>query len=139
MMNKSYGFWGSLVRQGTGVSSLNFFLIATTIIGVVLLATPVFAIIWEVLHNNTVSSDISGWAAFVGAVGTLFATAGIAKGWSNWSENKFLNKGDAEEDVEVDIDEEGDAEIDMPAKKPRQKKASKGRRVPSRKKQNLES
>ena len=86
---KKYGFWGNLVRTNTGVSSLNFFLIAVTLVGVALLVTAMFAIIWEVVHNNMVQSDISGWAAFIGAVGTLFASGGIAKGWSNWSEQKF--------------------------------------------------
>ena len=89
MKKSKYGFWGSLVRRNTGVSSLNFYLIGVTIIGIALLALVIFAIAWEVIHNNTVSSDINGWAAFVGAVAGLFATAGITKGWSNWSENKF--------------------------------------------------
>ena len=91
MKQAKHGFWGSLIRQGTGVSSLNFYLIVTTLIGCALLGTVVFSIVWEVLHNNIVSSDLSGWAALVGAVSTLFASAGIAKGWSNYSENKFLN------------------------------------------------
>lgn len=90
-MNKlrRYGFWGSLVRANTGVSSLNFYLIGTTLAGISLLALVIFAISWEVIHNNSVTSDINGWAAFVASVATLFASAGIAKGWSNWSENKF--------------------------------------------------
>ena len=86
---KKYGFWGSHVRTNTGVSSLNFYLIMTTLVGICLLMLVIFAITWEVIHNDTVQSDINGWAAFVGAVATLFASAGIAKGWSNWSENKF--------------------------------------------------
>jgi hypothetical protein len=95
-----HGFWGSLVRTNTGVSSLNFFLIMTTLVGIALLALVIFAIVWEVVHNNVVQSDIGGWAQFVGAVATLFASAGIAKGWSNWSENKFTNKGNDVEKAE---------------------------------------
>ena len=103
-----HGFWGSLVRQGTGVSSLNFYLLATTIIGIGLLSTIIFCIIWEVLHNNMVQSDLSGWAAIVGAISTLFASAGIAKGWSNWSEHKFL--GQAEDcSYQEDIDYEDES------------------------------
>ena len=89
MKSSSHGFWGSLVRTNTGVSSLNFYLIGTTLTGIALLILVIFAVTWDVIHNNTVVSDINGWAAFVGAVATLFASAGIAKGWSNWSENKF--------------------------------------------------
>jgi len=96
MKKKTRGFWGNLVRTNTGVSSLNFYLIATTLVGIGLLATVVFAIIWEELHNNSMTSDISGWATFVGAVGTLFASAGIAKGWSNWSEQKFGKKNETD-------------------------------------------
>ena len=131
MRRQSHGFWGSLVRQGTGVSSLNFYLIATTIVGIALLATVIFAIIWEVIHNNVVSSDISGWAAFVGAVGTLFASAGVAKGWSNWSENKFLGtNGDNSEYNETGEEIIDDApEAVVPEEKP-----AKSRRRNTRKK-----
>ena len=131
MRRQSHGFWGSLVRQGTGVSSLNFYLIATTIVGIALLATVIFAIIWEVIHNNVVSSDISGWAAFVGAVGTLFASAGVAKGWSNWSEHKFLgtngDNSEYDETCEEIIDDVPEAVV--PEEKP-----AKSRRRNTRKK-----
>ena len=100
---KKYGFWGLLVRTNTGVSSLNFYLIMTTLVGIALLMLVIFAITWEVIHNNTVQSDINGWAAFVGAVATLFASAGIAKGWSNWSENKF--RQNENENILEDTDE----------------------------------
>ena len=86
-----HGFWGNLVRTNTGVSSLNFFLICTTLCGIGLLIVVPFSIIWEVVHNDAVASDLTGWAAFIGAVSTLFGTAGIAKSWSNWSEQKFKN------------------------------------------------
>lgn len=111
---KRHGFWGSLVRANTGVSSLNFFLIAVTLVGVALLVTAIFSIIWEVVHNNMVQSDLSGWAAFIGAVGTLFASGGIAKGWSNWSEQKFGGKKDTNngeentESIEEGIAPDGD-------------------------------
>lgn len=104
---KKHGFWASLIRTNTGVSSLNFYLIGTTLVGISLLVLVIFAISWEVIHNNSVTSDINGWAAFVGAVATLFASAGIAKGWSNWSEHKFGKKKikeTEEEDIEEDIE-----------------------------------
>lgn len=107
-----HGFWGSLVRTNTGVSSLNFYLIGTTFIGMALLCLVIFAIAWEVVHNNIVSSDISGWAAFVGAVASLFASAGIAKGWSNWSENKYRGNGENPLENTDDMDEtEFDPEV----------------------------
>lgn len=85
------GFWGNLVRNNTGVSALNWFLVMSTLTGLALLVVVMFCMIWEVVHNNSITSDISGWATFVAAVGTFLAPAGIAKGWTNWSENKFKN------------------------------------------------
>lgn len=94
---KKHGFWGLLVRKNTGVSSLSFFLIAVTLAGLGLLALVAFVMIWEVVHNNTITSDLSGWATFIGSISALFASAGITKGWSNWSENKFnANKNNQE-------------------------------------------
>lgn len=94
---KKRGFWGLLVRKNTGVSSLSFFLIAVTLAGLGLLALVAFVMIWEVVHNNTITSDLSGWATFIGSISALFASAGITKGWSNWSENKFnANKNNQE-------------------------------------------
>ena len=112
MKGKKYGFWGSLVRNNTGVSALNWFLIMSTLIGLSLLVVVMFCMIWEVVHNNSITSDISGWAAFVAAVATFLAPAGLAKGWSNWSENKFLNNSEAnlEHDDEEDL---GDPEEPM--------------------------
>lgn len=88
-VGKKIGFWGKLVRNNTGVSALNWFLIMSTLVGLALLVVVMFCMIWEVVHNNTIKSDISGWAAFIAAVATFIAPAGLAKGWSNWSENKF--------------------------------------------------
>lgn len=88
-IGKRIGFWGKLVRNNTGVSALNWFLIMSTLVGLALLVVVMFCMIWEVVNNNTIRSDISGWAAFIAAVATFIAPAGLAKGWSNWSENKF--------------------------------------------------
>lgn len=109
--NVNPGFWGSLVRANTGVSSLNFYLIMTTLVGIALLSLVIFAVGWEVIHNNTVQSDISGWAQFVGAVATLFASAGIAKGWSNWSENKFTNYTENEVNCDTEESLDGNGEV----------------------------
>lgn len=105
---KRMGFWGALVRTNTGVSSLNFFLICTTLVGISLLAVVPFSILWEVLHNDIVASDLTGWATFIGAVSTLFATAGITKAWSNWSEQKFSGRNCEETNGEDKCDEEND-------------------------------
>lgn len=105
---KRMGFWGALVRTNTGVSSLNFFLICTTLVGISLLAVVPFSILWEVLHNDIVASDLTGWATFIGAVSTLFATAGITKAWSNWSEQKFSGRSSEENEDRCEDNNEKD-------------------------------
>lgn len=83
------GFWGGLVRSGTGISSTNFFLICTTIMSAILLIVVPFSIIWEEIHNNSVISDLGGWAAYIGAIAGLLGAAGVTKSWSNYSNMKF--------------------------------------------------
>ena len=85
--------WSGLIRSGSGISSTNFFLICTTIIGTGLLIVVPFSIIWEELHNNSVISDLSGWAAYIGAIAGLFGAAGATKSWSNYADRKFYSGG----------------------------------------------
>lgn len=85
--------WSGLIRSGSGISSTNFFLICTTIIGTGLLIVVPFSIIWEELHNNSVISDLSGWAAYIGAIAGLFGAAGATKSWSNYADRKFYGGG----------------------------------------------
>lgn len=85
--------WSGLIRSGSGVSSTNFFLICTTIIGTGLLIVVPFSIIWEELHNNSVISDLSGWATYIGAIAGLFGAAGATKSWSNYADRKFYSGG----------------------------------------------
>ena len=138
---RRHGFWGSLIRTNTGVSSLNFYVIGTTIIGISLLATIQFSIVWEVIHNGLVSSDLSGWAALVGAITTLFASAGVAKSWSNWSEHKYTGKEASGEEAEAEIVEDDipvetpfEEEVDMDAVKPKARKKATSPRKPAARK-----
>ena len=85
--------WSGLIRSGSGISSTNFFLICTTIIGTGLLIVVPFSIIWEELHNNSMISDLSGWAAYIGAIAGLFGAAGATKSWSNYADRKFYGGG----------------------------------------------
>lgn len=77
-----------LIANNTGVSSKNFFLVVITMIGCVLLLVPAFALTFEVVMNATISTSLEGFASYIAAVGTLFATAGITKAWSERYEHK---------------------------------------------------
>lgn len=78
-----------LIANNTGVSSKNFFLVVITLIGCLLLAVPAFALTFEVLTNATITTSLEGFASYIAAVGTLFATAGITKAWSERYEHKL--------------------------------------------------
>lgn len=77
-----------LVKNNTGVSSKNFFLVVITFIGCLLLIVPVITLLVEVIFTHTIATDLSGMAAYIGAVASLFATAGLTKAWSEKYEHR---------------------------------------------------
>lgn len=81
-------YFKKLVRNNTGVSSKNFFLVTVTIAGIILLLIPAFVLIVEVIYNHTIKTDLSGMAAYVAAVAGIFASAGVTKAWSEKYESK---------------------------------------------------
>ena len=72
----------NLINNNTGVSSKNFFLIAITLIGAVLLAMVIISIVVDLIHNGTVTMSWADMGMFVGSVSTMFCAAGITKAWS---------------------------------------------------------
>ena len=74
--------FSNLINNNTGVSSKNFFLIAITLIGAVLLAMVIISIIVDLIHNGTVTMSWADMGMFVGSVSTMFCAAGITKAWS---------------------------------------------------------
>lgn len=82
------GLLQKLIQNNTGVSSKNFFLVAVTIIGLVLLIVPAAILLIEVICNHTIHTDLNGLAAYIGAVAGLFASAGITKAWSEKYEKR---------------------------------------------------
>lgn len=81
-------YLGKLIRNNTGVSSKNFFLVAVTLIGLLLLLVPAILLIVEISYNHTIATDLHGLAAYIGAVAGVFASAGITKAWGEKYENK---------------------------------------------------
>ncbi len=71
-----------LVRVDSGHSSKAFFLVAVTIIGCVLLLCVAFVLVYEVVTNGTIQTDLMGLSTFVGSVASLFVTAGVTKVYS---------------------------------------------------------
>lgn len=77
-----------LINNNTGVSSKNFFLVAVTIVGLILLFVPVVLLMIEICYNHTIKTDLNGLAAYISSVAAVFATAGITKAWSEKFEKK---------------------------------------------------
>lgn len=103
-IKKGEGLLSKLIRSNSGISSKNFFLVAVTIIGCILLIVPGVTLIIEVVFTHTIATDLTGMAAYIGAVASLFATAGITKAWSEKFERRSnsnqntLKSGEAEEE-----------------------------------------
>ena len=104
-IQKGEGFLAKLIKSNSGISSKNFFLVAVTIIGCILLLVPAAVLIVEIIFTHTIATDLTGMAAYIGAVAGLFASAGITKAWSekferrNDSNRKILKSGEVEEEI----------------------------------------
>lgn len=81
-VKRSKWWFTRLIENNTGVSSKNFFLVTVTIIGCLLLLVPVVILITEVYYNHTITTDLNGLSAYIGAVAAVFTSVGITKAWS---------------------------------------------------------
>ena len=79
-----------LIQNNTGISSKNFFLVAVTLIGLLLLLVPVVVLLVEVFATNTIHTDLNGLAAYIASVAAIFTSAGITKAWSEKYENNVV-------------------------------------------------
>jgi len=77
-----------LIKNNTGVSSKNFFLVSVTLIGFLLLLIPAVVLTVEIICNHTIQTDLNGMAAYIGSVAGVFASAGITKAWSERYERR---------------------------------------------------
>lgn len=78
---KKQGFFERLITKNNGFSSKSFFLVVVTIIGCILLFVPVIILCVEIYFNHTIQTDITGLAAYIGAVAAIFASAGVTKAY----------------------------------------------------------
>lgn len=82
-----------LVKTDNNYSIVSFFLFMTTIVGIILLIVPIFALCIEVWFNHTITTDLTGMAAYITSVVGVFSSGGFTYAWSRWSTNKY---GDGE-------------------------------------------
>lgn len=87
-----------------------FFLIVTTIIGLLLLLVPLGLFV-EMFYNHTITTDLNGMAAYIVSVVGIFAAGGLTHGWTEFSKNKYnqLKDNAQYEIVDDDEDDEDDS------------------------------
>ena len=82
-----------IIKDDNNFSPSAFFLIATTIIGMLLLLVPLGLFI-EMWFNHTITTDLTGMAAYIVAVVGIFTTGGLTHGWTEYSYNKFKQQNE---------------------------------------------
>jgi MFS-type transporter involved in bile tolerance (Atg22 family) len=68
-----------LLSNNTGYSIKSWFLYGVTIVGLALLIVVGFVMMWDVLQDGKVESDISNIAEVITAIAGLFVAAGLPK------------------------------------------------------------
>ena len=81
-----------LDMDDTSVSASTVFLLLTSTIALILLLVPAVALLIDVFFNHTIMTDLSGMAQYIAAVCGIFASGGILKGWTNYSNYRFNKK-----------------------------------------------
>ena len=87
-----FNYLKSLVRTNSGHSSKSFFLVSVTLVGIFILIIIGGVMIYDVAQDGEISTDLTGLATIIGAVTTLFTSAGLCKVYSEKNENKRINE-----------------------------------------------
>lgn len=104
----------------TSVSASTVFLIITSAIALILLLVPAIALLIEVCFNHTIATDLSGMAQYIAAVCGIFASGGILKGWTNYTNYRFNKKSPEEiahkleKEIKEELEDENDSEDEEP-------------------------
>ena len=86
---KEDSFFTKLIKEDTNVSMMNFFLMATLAVGVILLFVPVIGMLVDIWFNHTMTINLSDMAVYVGAVAGIFAAGGLSSSWTEWAYSKY--------------------------------------------------
>lgn len=78
-----------LIKGDTQFSSVNFFLIMTTCVGILLLIVPIIGLSVDIIYNHTITIDLNGLSAYIISVAGIFGAAGITNAWTEYSYNKY--------------------------------------------------
>lgn len=96
---KKEGFMQKLIKSDTNVSMMNFFLLATLAVGVLLLFIPAIGIIVDIIYNHTITVNMSDISSYIIAVAGIFAAGGLSSAWTEFAYSKYDIKPITEEDM----------------------------------------
>ena len=96
---KADGFWSKLIKEDTNVSVMNFFLMATLGVGVILLFIPAVGMCVDIWFNHTLTINMSDLGAYIMAVAGIFAAGGLSSAWTEFAYSKYNVPPITEEDM----------------------------------------
>lgn len=92
------------------VSLSSVFIGVLLFVGVLLLLVPLFALIIEAWYNHTIATDLTGMAAYIGAVSAIFTVAAGLKGLVSHNDTKAkiaeITSGSSDECEEIEVIEQ---------------------------------
>ncbi|WQJ53737.1 MAG: hypothetical protein [Wendovervirus sonii] len=94
--------------KDTSVSASTVFMITTSVVATFLLIVPAIVLLIEVCYNHTILTDLTGMGAYISAVVALYASGGLVKGWTNYSNYKFNSNPFHPDENEIDDDTDED-------------------------------
>ena len=112
-------YMNKLIKDDNNVSVGNFFLVMTTIVGLLLLLIPLFTLTIEAWFNHTITTDLNGMAAYIIAVCSIFTVGGLTHGWTSWAKSKFesINKdadgNELNDNIKPETEEDTDVEPEV--------------------------
>lgn len=83
------GLWNDLMRDDNDFNTMNFFLVAATLVGILMLIVPAAGLVVDIWFNHTITIDLSGLASYVIAVAGIFGAAGISNAWVEYSYERY--------------------------------------------------
>ena len=87
--HKNQGFFMKLIDDNNDYSTINFFLIAMTFVGILLLLVPMAGMIVDMVYNHTITINLSDLGTYILAVSGIFGVAGLTNAWTEYSYNKY--------------------------------------------------
>lgn len=82
-------YLNKLIKEDNNVNVVNFFLVATLFVGVILLFIPVVGMLVDIWFNHTMTINLSDMAVYIGAVAAIFASGGLTSAWTEYSYSKY--------------------------------------------------